>query len=173
MASADSHENLPFGWQRSVDQHGRSYYINHSRGTTQWGLPGPARDEQLPPGWVRSVDHCGVGYYTNHDTRVTQWACPVPADAAHDAPPVPAGTKRPYDELGRQQTVAAAEVIHAEAVALRALLGTRVYNLQVGLVALSDAECDDLDQLCDQWQRKLADVRSMLGDQSTSPGDGA
>ena len=97
MASAHSHEQLPFGWHRSVDQNGRAYYINHSRGTTQWGLPGPAHDEQLPPGWVRSVDHCGVGYYTNHDTRVTQWACPVPADAADNAPPVPAGTKRPYD----------------------------------------------------------------------------
>ena len=173
MASAHSHEQLPFGWHRSVDQNARAYYINHSRGTTQWGLPGPAHDEQLPPGWVRSVDHCGVGYYTNHDTRVTQWACPVPADAADNAPPVPAGTKRPYDELGRQQTVAAAQVIHAEAVALRALLGTRVHNLQVGLVALSDAECDDLDQLSDQWQRKIADVRSMLDDQSTSPGTGA
>ena len=173
MASAHSHEQLPFGWQRSVDQNGRAYYINHSRGTTQWGLPGPAHDEQLPPGWVRRADHCGIGYYINTETRVAQWAFPDPADAADNAPPVPAGTKRPYDELGRQQTVAAAQVIHAEAVALRALLGTRVYNLQIGLVALSDAECDDLDQLYDQWQRKLTDVWSMLGDQSTSPGTGA
>ena len=173
MASAHSHEQLPFGWQRSVDQNGRVYYINHSRSTTQWGLPGHDYAKQLSTGWVRSVDHCGIGYYINPGTRVTQWASPDTADAADNAPPVPTGTKRPYDELGRQQTISAAQVIHAEAVALRALLGTRLHNLQAGLVALSDAECDDLDQLCDQWQRKLADVRSMLGDQSTSPGTGA
>ena len=76
-------------------------------------------------------------------------------------------------ELGRRQTISAAQVIHAEAVALRARIEARVSNIQAGVVALSDAECDALDQLHGQWKQKLTAVWSMVGDQTTSPGTGA
>ena len=172
MASAFSHEKLPFGWQRSVDKNGRTYYINHSRSTTQWGLPGPAHDEQLPPGWVRRADHCGIGYYINTETRVAQWAFPDPADAADNAPPVPAGTKRPYAELGAQQAISAAQEILAEAAVLRQDILTRMSGIQDGAVAMSVAECDVLDALHRQLKHKVAAAWSLVGDQTKSPGTG-
>ena len=170
MASADSHENLPFGLQRSVDQHGRSYYINHSRGTTQWGLPSPALDPPLPPGWIRGVAPCGMGYYINTGTRATQWTFPDPADAADNPPPVPAGTKRPYDELGHQQTILQAQAILAEAAVLRAHIGTRMSKIQDGTVALSVSECDLLDEWHRQYKQKVAAAWSLVGDPTKSPG---
>jgi hypothetical protein len=92
---------------------------------------------------------------------------PTRPEAAHKR------QKRPNDELGPQQTICAAQAILAEAAVLRAHIGTRMSSIQDGVVALSDAECDALDQLHRQYKQKVAAAWSLVGDPTKSPGTGA
>ncbi|XP_070202594.1 E3 ubiquitin-protein ligase NEDD4-like isoform X3 [Littorina saxatilis] len=72
--SSDNPEPLPTGWEERIDQHGRTYYVNHNSRTTQWARPTASRT--LPTDWEERTDANGRSYYVNHRTRVSQWDFP-------------------------------------------------------------------------------------------------
>ena len=64
---------LPPGWELRLDNHGRPYYVDHTRRRTTWLLD----HSLLPPGWEERVDDRGRVYYVNHQTRTTTWTPPT------------------------------------------------------------------------------------------------
>jgi len=81
---------LPEGWERRVDQHGRTYYVDHATRSTHWQLPAavaqqvpatPAAAENtaLPEGWEQRTDGRSRTYYVDHNTRATTWERPTGA----------------------------------------------------------------------------------------------
>jgi len=69
---ATREEPLPVGWERRVDQFGRTYYVDHTTRCTSWERPQP-----LPSGWERRVDGRGRTYYVDHNSRTTTWQRPT------------------------------------------------------------------------------------------------
>lgn len=106
QVSFDELGPLPTGWVRQFDQHGRSFYIDHSTRTTSWNRPvtpvsvtqlqdpseSAAMDQQrrlfdqrtleaagptdLPLGWERRIAPNGEYYYIDHNTQRTTWTHP-------------------------------------------------------------------------------------------------
>jgi len=65
---------LPPGWDAKRDPHGRIYFIDHNRKTTQWEDPRP-----LPPGWSMKIDPAsGRPYFLDHNNKTTTWIDPRP-----------------------------------------------------------------------------------------------
>jgi len=62
---------LYFSWESKVDQHGRTYYVNHNTRSTTWERP-----QSLPSGWEQRSDPLGRVYYVDHNTRTTTWQRP-------------------------------------------------------------------------------------------------
>jgi E3 ubiquitin-protein ligase NEDD4 len=90
-ANEDLYGPLPEGWERGIDRHGRTYYIDHSTRSTAWNRPSPnqAVDHQaqegeitttglgsLPAGWEDRYTPEGRPYFVDHNTRTTTWMDP-------------------------------------------------------------------------------------------------
>jgi E3 ubiquitin-protein ligase NEDD4 len=81
------HSPLPEGWERRIDPHGRTYYVDRNTRSTTWNRP-PLNQVQegksttadpgsLPAGWEeRYTTQDGRPYYVNHTTRTTTWVDP-------------------------------------------------------------------------------------------------
>lgn len=69
---------LPQGWEKRVDQYGRSYYVDHSTRCTSWERP-----QALSSGWERRVDSRGRTYYVDHNSRTTTWQRPTTESLNH------------------------------------------------------------------------------------------
>ncbi|KAF9478799.1 hypothetical protein BDN70DRAFT_921647 [Pholiota conissans] len=103
VAAEDVEAPLPMGWEKQLDNKGRTYYLDHNTLTTTWVRPaansgvagGPSTDDDLDPlpgGWEWRVDSKGRKYYLNHNTRTTTWNRPPSLNAvANDLGPLPPG----------------------------------------------------------------------------------
>lgn len=87
--------SLPAGWERRIDDKGRSYYVNRSTRESVWQSPapnarrpaangapaneaneGPYTDISLPLGWEERRTPEGRPYFIDHRTRTTTWNDP-------------------------------------------------------------------------------------------------
>lgn len=93
---------LPAGWERRVDQQGRTYYVDHNTRSTSWHDPrGTATHAHhaiptslsstnlgpLPSGWQMRMTSTARLYYVDHNTQKTTWDDPrLPSALDADAP---------------------------------------------------------------------------------------
>jgi E3 ubiquitin-protein ligase NEDD4 len=103
----DNASSLPSGWEQQIDEHGRTYYIDHNNRTTTWQRPThrtasattntPAAvhvDIPLPLGWEERRTPEGRPYFVSHHTRSTTWEDPRRASHPPPAPiTLPPGTQ--------------------------------------------------------------------------------
>ena len=86
---------LPAGWEQVVAPDGKTYFLDHNTGLSQWQpppmlapapapapapMPLPAAAPpllQLPPGWEQKVSPDGKTYFLDHNTGSTQWQPPA------------------------------------------------------------------------------------------------
>ncbi|KZP31501.1 HECT-domain-containing protein [Athelia psychrophila] len=90
--------DMPTGWERRVDDRGRSYYVNRRTRESTWQSPapnaqrpgaaatpaaagasaneGPYTDIRLPLGWEERRTPEGRPYFIDHRTRTTTWNDP-------------------------------------------------------------------------------------------------
>ncbi|KIJ17833.1 hypothetical protein PAXINDRAFT_167790 [Paxillus involutus ATCC 200175] len=100
----DEEGPLPHGWERRIDDTGRSYYVDHNTRSTTWQPPAPPSeagpqppqlpdqspsqslqpatssgvyaDVPLPQGWEERRTPEGRPYFVDHRTRSTTWNDP-------------------------------------------------------------------------------------------------
>ena len=93
---------LPSGWERRLDQQGRTYYVDHNTQSTTWADPrdravrepaalNPSTSSSivgpLPSGWQMRMSSSGRLYYVDHNTQKTTWDDPrLPSVPDADAP---------------------------------------------------------------------------------------
>ena len=81
---------LPTGWESSLADSGRVYFIDHNRKITTWLDPSkthPSQPDDLPNGWEISQADNGKTYFIDHDTRTTTWEDPRSTNThAREAP---------------------------------------------------------------------------------------
>lgn len=93
---------LPAGWERRLDQQGRTYYVDDNTRSTTWNDPrdtatrvSPALAppipssnlRPLPSGWQMRMTSRGRLYYVDHNSQKTTWDDPrLPSTLDADAP---------------------------------------------------------------------------------------
>ena len=89
--SADNSTQLPIGWEKHIDEHGKTYYTNKETQESQWEAPAGAmggsasetftEEDVYNPmdDWDKHQDEHGRTYYTNKETQESQWEAPAGA----------------------------------------------------------------------------------------------
>ncbi|KAL8828192.1 MAG: hypothetical protein Q9191_002731 [Dirinaria sp. TL-2023a] len=108
-------EPLPFGWEMSTAEDGRTYYLDHNTRTTTWTRPSPrdkllvgdvhtssdlSPENDLPAGFEMAETSDGKKYYVDHTTRTTSWVRPLKG-VQETTRPLPAGWERRRTREGK------------------------------------------------------------------------
>ena len=92
------------GWERHIDERGRTFYHNSTTGETSWDKPAGKG------GWVEHVDHKGRTYYHSPERKETTWTKPEGYEAAEVKKKKSGGfMMHTSDSSKKKKTAAAAE----------------------------------------------------------------